>query len=115
MGIEIEFNPDLALRAYGTNDRAEQECLPEKLEVGMHYEFMKKGQRNYWLKGEIPLVETNGNGVFSRPLASILIINKTHEILGDGEIYTKGDYQVKEVFDESDPMIHFEGFDRVRR
>ena len=61
MGIQIEFNPDLALRAFGTPNRLKGECLPEKLEQGETYPFLKKGQRNYWFEGEVPLLETKGN------------------------------------------------------
>ena len=52
MGIQIEFNPDLALRKFGTSSRLEEECLPKILEVGKVYQFFKKRQRNYWLEGE---------------------------------------------------------------
>ena len=34
MGIQVEFNLDLCLRAFGTKGRAIEECLPEGLEVG---------------------------------------------------------------------------------
>jgi len=37
MGIQVEFNPDLALRAYRTENRIKDECLPEKLEAGHEY------------------------------------------------------------------------------
>ncbi|MDP7324255.1 MAG: hypothetical protein QF632_05845, partial [Candidatus Woesearchaeota archaeon] len=60
MGINIEFNPDLALRnieEFKKGGRKEKECVPEQLEVGKTYPFLKKGQRNYWFDGEFPLVE----------------------------------------------------------
>jgi len=47
MGIEAEYNPDFALRAFGTSGRLPEECLPEKLEQFHGYHFLKKGQRNY--------------------------------------------------------------------
>ncbi len=50
MGIQVEFNPDLALRAFGTEGREWEECLPEELIRGEVYLFLKKGQRNYWLE-----------------------------------------------------------------
>ena len=43
MGIQIEFNPDLALRKFGTEGREINECLPEKLEIGKVYNFLKQG------------------------------------------------------------------------
>ena len=64
MGIKIEFNPDLALRDFSEfrrGKREKEECIPENLEEGRIYPFLKEGQRNYWLFGEIPLVETKGN------------------------------------------------------
>jgi len=115
MGIKVEFNPDLALRAYGTPDRKEAECLPSKLEVGKIYEFLKEGQRNYWLEGEIPLCETRGEGRLSRPIASVVILDATQFIAEqDGKLYTGGRYAVKAVFDATDKTIHFEGMNRVK-
>ena len=34
MGIRVEFNPDLALRAFGTQGRLKTECLPKRLSAG---------------------------------------------------------------------------------
>lgn len=113
MGIVIEFNPDLALRdikEYKAGQRKKEECLPENLETGTTYPFLKKGQRNYWLFGEIPLIETKGNQILSRPIASIQIVEATH-FLQNNEIYTKGKYKVIEVF--KDKSIRFECFDRA--
>ncbi|MBN3037025.1 MAG: hypothetical protein JW834_01125 [Candidatus Diapherotrites archaeon] len=114
MGINVEFNPDLALRDYGefrAGRRKEEECIPDPLEVGKTYAFLKKGFRNYWFFGEIPLLETEGEGRLSRPKASIVLLEATHFLL-DGEAHTKGKYKVVEVFD--DGGIHFEAFDRVK-
>jgi hypothetical protein len=113
MGIQVEFNPDLALRnmaEYTNGTRQQEECIPEPLEAGKTYSFLKKGQRNYWLQGELPLLETKGNGQLSAPLASIVIVEATHFRQGD-EIYTKGKYKVVEVF--TDDKIHFNGFAKV--
>ena len=113
MGIQIEFNPDLALRAFGTSDRKKEECLPEKLEVGEVYSFLKEGQRNYWLQGEIPLLETKGNQQLSRPLASVEIIEPTHFLRGE-EVWTRGFYSVVEVYNPEDSRIHFEGMNKIK-
>ena len=78
MGIVIEFNPDLALRSYGSKGRHPEECLPKKIERGGIYKFLKQGQRNYWLEGAIPLCTTEGNGRLSRPLAAISILEAKH-------------------------------------
>lgn len=113
MGIQVEFNPDLALRRYGTQNRKTPECLPERLERNEIYPFLKKGQRNYWLDGEIPLLETKGNQRLSRPLASIKILECTHYKLGKN-IYTRGIYKIIEVFDPDNPKIHFEGMAKLQ-
>lgn len=113
MGIQVEFNPDLALRdiaEFRSGNRKELECIPEPLEVGQSYGFLKNGQRNYWLHGEIPLLETKGGEVLSRPKASIVIIESTH-FSENGEVFTKGSYKVVEVFNDSD--IHFESYAKV--
>jgi hypothetical protein len=113
MGIQVEFNPDLALRKFKTIGRLEEECLPEALEKDGIYSFLKKGQRNYWLEGEIPLKETKGNQELSRPIASIRILEATHFLI-KGELYTKGEYTVVEVFDPNDTKPKFEGYERTK-
>ena len=122
MGIQVEFNPDLALRnisEYKKGSREISECLPEKMEVGKEYEFLKKGQRLYWLsddrgwsEGELPLYETKGEGKFSSPIASIKILSVTH-FLKDGETWTKGKYVVKEIF--TDDEVHFNGMAKIKK
>jgi len=116
MGIKVEYNPDLALRnisEFKNGTRKKEECLPEKIEAGKTYDFLKHGQRNYWLDGEIPLLETKGNEQLSRPLASILIQKVTH-FKSNGMIYTKGKYKVVEVFDPASSKINFDGYEKVR-
>lgn len=113
MGIQIEFNPDLALRAFETKGRLPEECLPERLKEGEAYKFLKEGQRNYWFDGEIPLLITTGNANLSRPLASIIILNANHH-KRDGKMYTEGSYLVKKVFDINNPTIHFEGMNKIK-
>ncbi len=116
MGIQVEYNPDLALRnleEFKNGARKKEECIPESLKAGQTYEFLKKGQRNYWIEGEIPLLETKGNQQLSKPLASIVILEATHLILG-GLPWTKGRYRVVEVFDPSDKTVHFNGFAKVK-
>lgn len=113
MGIKVEYNPDLALRNisyYKDGSRKLEECIPEHLEEGKVYSFLKSDQRNYWLEGELPLLETEGNGVLSLPLASIIILEATH-FREKGNNYTKGRYKVVEVF--SDDKIKFNGFTKI--
>jgi len=114
MGIQIEFNPDLALRnisEFKSGNRKIEECIPENLKAGEIYLFLKEGQRNYWFDGEIPLIETRGDQNLSRPKASILILEATH-FKENGKTYTKGKYKVIEVF--NDDKIHFEGFNKQK-
>ncbi len=114
MGIITEYNPDLALRnisEFKAGNKKEEECIPENLKVGEIHLFLKKGQRHYWLEGEIPLLETRGEQKLSRPKASIIILEATH-FLENNQVYTKGKYKVVEVF--SDNNIHFEGFNKVK-
>ncbi|MFA5076619.1 MAG: hypothetical protein WC480_04370 [Patescibacteria group bacterium] len=112
MGIAVEFNPALCLRnisEYKSGQRKIEECVPEPLVVGQTYPFLKKEQRNFWLLGEVPLTETTG-GKFSRPIASIIILEATH-FVEDNQIYTKGIYKVAEIF--NDDKIHFECYDKI--
>jgi hypothetical protein len=113
MGIKVEFNPDLALRnfdEYKAGRRKCEECLPEKMEEGETYGFLKKEQRLYWLEGELPLLETEGNQKLSKPLASVTIVEATHALI-DGEVWTKGKYKIIEIF--KDDKIHFDGYTKV--
>jgi hypothetical protein len=113
MGIIVEFNPDLALRNIKeakNGKRKIEECIPKLLEKGKTYSFLKKGQRNYWLSGEVPLVETKGNQNLSRPIASVTILEVAH-FMKDKEPWTKGTYQVEEIF--NDNKIHFDGFAKI--
>lgn len=115
MGIKVEFNPDLALRnisEYKNGNRKIEECIPENLEAGGIYPFLKREQRNYWFCGEIPLVETLGNGVLSYPKASIVILEATHFLEND-IVYTKGFYKVIEVF--KNDIVYFNGFEKVNK
>jgi hypothetical protein len=106
MDIKIEVNSDLALRRTGTNGRLEAECLPPVIKVGEVYEFLKKGQWNYWLENEIPLFETNGNQIISKPLASIIILESTHFLMNN-EVYTRGRYKITAI------LPKFEGYKRI--
>lgn len=113
MGIIVEFNPDLNLRdisEFKKGNRKEEECLPENLEEGKVYSFLKKDQRNYYLLGEVPLRETKGNQMLSRPIASIVILETTH-FTENNQLYTKGKYKVVKLLGDE---IYFEGFEKVK-
>jgi len=108
MGIQVEFNPDLALRKFNTSERLAEECIPEKIEEGKIYEFLKKGQRLYWLYGEIPLRITEGDQKLSRPLASVIIIEEIH-FIKENEAWTKGKYKIIKILGENDN--YFDGYE----
>ncbi len=113
MGIQVEFNPDLALRNISElkkGNRRIEECIPEEIKEGETYPFLKRDQRNYWLHGRIPLIETAGGEVLSRPKAVIVILEATH-FLDNGILHTKGLYRVDKVI--TDDEIHFECFDPI--
>lgn len=113
MGIKVEFNPDLALRSYSEFEagrRKAEECIPKSMKAGDTRQFLKEGQRNYWLEGEIPLLETKGNSHLSMPIASIVILECTH-FLSDGRLFTRGKYRVAEVF--AGDGVRFNGFTRI--
>lgn len=115
MGIVVEFNPDLALRnisEYKNKKRKLEECIPEKLAEGKIYDFLKKGQRNYWLHGEIPLLETKGNQNLSKPKASVIILEAVHFVdAKDREVWTRGKYKVVEIL--KGDKIRFDGFAKI--
>lgn len=114
MGIKVEFNPDLALRSmdeFKAGRRQIEECIPEPLEAGKTYSFLKLDQRCYWFMGEIALLETKGGEQLSCPLASIMMLEATHS-LEDGQMMTRGKYKVIEVF--SDNKIHFDWLNRTQ-
>jgi len=110
MGIQIEFNPDLALRnisEFKEKKRKIEECIPDPLEVGKIYDFLKNEQRCYYLHGEIPLLETKGNQNLSRPKASVIILEATH-FLENNKVCTKGRYKVIKIIEEGE--VYFNGF-----
>ncbi len=117
MGIPVEFNPEMALRSfseYQKGNRKKEECLPEKIEQGKTYSFLKEGQRNFWFFGEVPLAETKGEGKLSLPLASVQILEATH-FFDNGKVFTKGTYLVTEIFDPKDSSIRFERYNKISK
>lgn len=115
MGIAVEFNPDLALRdisEFEAGRRKIDECIPENLEVGKVYDFFKKDQRVYWLHGELPLRETKGGEVLSRPKASVIILEVTH-FLDEGILCTKGKYKIAKILNGEE--LYFEGYETVKK
>lgn len=119
MWIQVEFNPDLALRDisfYKSWERKIEECIPENLKIWEIYDFLKLWQRNYYLFDDepIPLIKTMWNQILSRPYASIRILEATH-FYDNWKIYTKWKYKILKIHDINDSKIHFEGFLSVKK
>lgn len=112
MGIKVEFNPDLALRnisEFKAGNRKIEECIPDPLEINKVYDFLKEGQRLYWLEGELPLLETKGMENLSKPKASIVILEVTH-VKENGKTFSKGKYKVKKIIPEGE--FYFNGINK---
>lgn len=110
MGIKVEFNPDLALRSikeFKAGRRALEECIPELLQAGKKYPFLKSGQRLYNIGSKTPLLQTEGAEVLSEPVAAIRILEVTH-VVQDEEVITRGTYIVDTVFDNG--WVGFGGY-----
>jgi len=115
MGINVEFTPDLCLRSIEESrngSRGIEECLPENIREGESYPYLKKGQRHFFLQYEMPLRETKGGGVLSRPLAAVMIREATH-FMTEGEIWTRGTYAVSKVIEPGE--IYFDGLEPIGR
>jgi hypothetical protein len=111
MGIKIEFNPDLALRniaEFQAGKRKIEECIPTDLKEGEIYPFFKKELRCYWLLGELPLRETQGNQILSKPKASVKMLEVTH-FEENGELFTRGKYQIIKILNEN--SAYFDGYE----
>lgn len=108
MSIKIEFNSDLALQCiaeHKSGNRKIEECIPEPLEVGKVYDFIKIDKGNYCLVEEVPLLEIRGNEIISQPRASVVIIKARH--LSENEnVYTVGKYKVLKIFGNNDPCLN---------
>lgn len=116
MGIQVEFNPDLALRNYSEykeGKRKIEECVPENPEKGKIYDFLKEGQRHYCMICQSPLVETKGGGKLSKELAAVRILEVTHFFDENNKVWTKGRYRIEDVFAKDDKRIHFQNCTRV--
>lgn len=95
----IAYNSDLAL--YDPKDAKaghldEQECLPESLEVGQEYSFLKKGHRNYQPMSELTLLEMRHGDVLFTFKARVVLLSSQF-IQKAGVSYTQGRYQVLEI------------------
>ena len=108
MSINMRFAPDLVLRnssEYEKGKKKKEECIPKKLKENGVYEFLKKGQRAYWLEGEQPLLEKSKSGNVSKPVASIIILEVTH-FMEEKIIYTKGKYKVIKIIKKGETYFN---------
>jgi hypothetical protein len=105
----MKFAPDLVLRnfsEYEKGQKKKEECIPAGLNENNIYEFLKTGQRAYWLEGEQPLLEKSEAGHVSAPIASVVILEVTH-FIESKIIYTKGKYRVIKVLAKDE--VYFNG------
>lgn len=113
MSINMKFAPDLVLRnfsEYKKNQKQKEECIPEDLKENNVYEFLKTGQRAYWLEGEQPLLEKAETGNISTPIASVIIFEVTH-FIENKKLYTKGQYKVVRVLAKGE--LYFNGCEPI--
>ncbi|MEI6731525.1 MAG: hypothetical protein WCK90_02475 [archaeon] len=108
MSLETHYCKLLALRSYKSPSRTPDECLPETLESGSIYTFLKSGQRIFDLNNPIPLHETQGDEMLSKPIALVNIIKATHHKTGD-TIWTSGKYVISEVIPENKKLVWSNG------
>lgn len=107
MSIKLEFNPDLTLlniAEHKSGNRKIEECVPESLEIGKVYDFLKMDKGCYCLVEEVPLFEIRGGETVSSPKASVVVLKAKHFVENE-IVYTIGKYKVIRVFgcDESCP------------
>lgn len=95
----MELHTDLALPNFSEFKKGHlhlEECIPEELEVGVTYNFLKKGHWNYHPNTEVTLMEMKEGDVLFDMRARILILS-TEFIIEDEQSYTKGSYRVEEI------------------
>lgn len=113
MPICIEYAPELVLRnfsEYENKRREKEECVPENLKKNEIYNFLKQGQKAYWLEGEQALLEKYKDGSLSKPIASIQILEVVH-FVKDGQLFSKGKYKVIRLISKGE--IYFNGCEPV--
>ena len=96
---KIEYNTDLALyesKKYSKGQCMAEECMPEQLELGETYEFVKKGHRNYELSAEVTLLEMKEDEVLFDMRARGPIIELSF-FIEEGQSYTRGKFTVNEL------------------
>lgn len=115
MSIHMKFAPDLVLRNFSeqlSGKKRVEECIPQDMKEGEIYDFLKAGQRAYWLDGEQPLLEKSVDGEISPPIASVIILEVTHFKEG-GKVWTRGKYLIKKVIESGE--IYFNGCEPINK
>ena len=110
----MEFSPELVLRNFSEHEKGQKkidECIPKNLKVNKFYDFLKNGQRAYWLEGEQPLKEKSEDEKISNPIASIIILEATH-FIENKKIYTKGKYKVVKLINKDE--IYFNACEPIK-
>lgn len=107
----VEYNSYLVLYPYGTQGKSAEECLPEELEVGKIYEFLKKGYQNYEIGKAVPLFDKMHvlNMTPPRPIAAVSILTPTPILNESNEIWTSVFYGVHALLNHQELKNHFNG------
>lgn len=104
MGVCVEFNSVLALRCTNSPKFQAEECITRYLAPNVVSRFKKKGYRVFPLEKDILLLETEGNGNFTRKVAIIKILEVTVNT-GDGTINTTGLYEIVKAFPSNEQTV----------
>jgi len=111
----MRFAPDLVLRnfaEYENGQKKKEACIPKDLKACETYDFLKNGQRAYWLEGEQPLLEKSENGDISKPLASVIILEVRH-FMENNKIFSAGKYKVIKVLTKNE--VYFNGCEPIKK
>ncbi len=102
MSSHIVYNTDLALYSHEeclNEMHVPDECLPEKLELGKTYPFLKVGHRNYEINGRVTLLMIKPNEVLFTMRAEVEIV-ESFFVIENSCSYTRGHYTVLQFLSE---------------
>ena len=94
-------NQDLGLYSYSefkSGKHKLSECVPELLEAGHDYPFMKAGHWNYADDASVTLLELAKDDVLFK-MRAMVRIEESSFMVEDGQSYTQGMYRVEELLE----------------
>ncbi len=109
MGLQVEFNSELALRAPEAQTPSEHERIPKELIRSTRHQFVKSGHRVFPLGKSIDLLVTDGT-TRSKPIGRVRIVE--YSVTSDrtylsaigrksDKVVTRGLYVIEEVYHEA--------------